>query len=149
MKAFVMEQIGQVGVEEKPIPECGPNDAIVRTTVALICTSDTHTLRGAIGDRHHLTLGHESVGVVHQLGAEVYGYSIGERVAVSAITPCYTCTNGLRGYTSQCTQMLGGWKFANVKDGAMAEYFHVNNATANLARIPTGYRMRRQSTPAT
>jgi threonine dehydrogenase-like Zn-dependent dehydrogenase len=32
--------------------------------------------------------------------------------------------------------MLGGWKFANVKDGSMAEYFHVNNALANLAPIP-------------
>ncbi|MFC1956082.1 zinc-binding dehydrogenase, partial [Chloroflexota bacterium] len=60
----------------------------------------------------------------------------GDRVAVNAITPCYKCENCLRGYTSQCTQMLGGWKFANIKDGVFAEYFHVNDAEANLAVIP-------------
>lgn len=136
MKAFVMQQIGRVGVMEKPIPEPGPNDAIVRTTAALICTSDSHTVKGAIGERANLTLGHESVGVVHQLGSAVDGYHVGQRVAVNAITPCYVCENCLRGFTSQCTQALGGWKFANVKDGALAEYFHVNQAMANLAPIP-------------
>jgi threonine dehydrogenase-like Zn-dependent dehydrogenase len=58
-----MRKIGEVGVMDKPVPEPGPNDAIVRTTAALICTSDSHTVRGAIGDRHDLTLGHESVAV--------------------------------------------------------------------------------------
>ena len=61
---------------------------------------------------------------------------IGQRVAVNAITPCYSCENCQRGYPSQCGGMLGGWKFANVKDGSMAGYFHVNNAAANLAPIP-------------
>lgn len=136
MRAFVMEGIGHVALRDKPIPEPGPNDAIVKTTAALVCTSDTHTVRGAIGDRHGLTLGHESVGVVHRLGSAVTGFTVGQRVAVNAITPCYHCDNCLRGFPSQCTQMLGGWKFANVKDGAMAEYFHVNDAMANLAPIP-------------
>lgn len=138
MRAFVMHRIGEVGVMEKPVPEPGPNDAIVRTTAALICTSDSHTVRGAIGDRHDLTLGHESVGVIHRLGSAVEGLRVGQRVAVNAITPCFVCDNCLRGFTSQCTQALGGWKFANIKDGAMAEYFHVNQASANLAPIPDG-----------
>jgi isopropanol dehydrogenase (NADP+) len=136
MRAFVMRSVGKVAVMDKPIPEPGPNDAIVRTTAALICTSDCHTVRGAIGERHDLTLGHESVGVVHRLGAAVDGFREGQRVAVNAITPCYVCENCLRGFTSQCTQALGGWKFANVKDGTLAEYFHVNQAMANLAPIP-------------
>jgi len=42
MKAFVMKQIGRVGVMEKPIPMPEPTDAIIKTTAALICTSDTH-----------------------------------------------------------------------------------------------------------
>ena len=67
MKAFVMHAIGQIGVIEKPIPRPGPNDAIIRTTAALICTSDTHTVAGAIGDRHDLTLGHEAVRVIREL----------------------------------------------------------------------------------
>lgn len=137
MKAYVMEAIGKVGFADKPIPsDPGPDGAIIKTTRALVCTSDTHTLAGALGERHNLTLGHEAVGVVHRLGREVRGVKEGDRVAVNAITPCYECLNCLRGYTSQCTEMLGGWKFANRKDGVFAEYFHVNRAEANLAPIP-------------
>lgn len=138
MRAFVMEGIGAVGFTEKPVPEPGPNDAIVKTTRALVCTSDIHTLRGGIGDRSNLTLGHEAVGVVARLGSEVTGFSEGDRVLVGAITPDFGCTNCQRGFASQCGGMLGGWKFANVKDGVFAEYFHVNDARANLTRIPDG-----------
>ncbi len=139
MKAFVMHGIGEVGIIDKPVPRPGPNDAIVRTTAALICTSDTHTVAGAIGPRKDLTLGHEAVGVIHELGGAVEAtglFKVGQRVAVNAITPCYACGNCQRGFPSQCGGMLGGWKFANVKDGSMAEYFHVNDAVANLAPIP-------------
>ncbi len=136
MRAFVMQRIGAVGVVEKPIPEPGPNDAVIRTTTALICTSDVHTVGGAIGERHGMTLGHEAVGRIAKLGSAVSGFKEGDRVAVNAITPCYQCENCLRGYTSQCTTMLGGWKFANIKDGNLSEYFHVNAAQANLAPIP-------------
>jgi threonine dehydrogenase-like Zn-dependent dehydrogenase len=137
MKAFVMKSIGKVGFMDKPmLADPGPNDAIVKTTRALVCTSDTHTVAGAIGDRKDLTLGHEAVGTVYKLGSAVKGVKVGDRVAVNAITPDYKCENCLRGYTSQCTQALGGWKFANVKDGSFAEYFHVNDAEANLAPIP-------------
>ncbi len=137
MRAFVMKRIGEVGFVEKPLPqEPGANGAIIKTTSALICTSDAHTVGGAIGERENLTLGHEAVGIVYKLGREVKGVREGNRVAVNAITPCYTCTNCLRGFTSQCTQMLGGWKFANIKDGVFADYFQVNNAEANLAPIP-------------
>ncbi|WP_433213126.1 alcohol dehydrogenase catalytic domain-containing protein [Microtetraspora malaysiensis] len=65
MKAFVMKEIGRVGFMEKPVPQPGPGDAIVRTTRALICTSDSHTVRGGIGPRENLTLGHEAMGIVH------------------------------------------------------------------------------------
>jgi threonine dehydrogenase-like Zn-dependent dehydrogenase len=137
MKAFVMKKIGKVGFMDKPIPvEPGANGAIIKTTRGLVCTSDTHTVGGAIGDREDLTLGHEAVGIVDKLGREVKHVREGDRVAVNAITPCFKCDNCLRGYTSQCTQMLGGWKFANIKDGVFAEYFHVNDAQANLAPIP-------------
>ena len=137
MAAFVMHGIGKVGFMEKPlIEDPGPNGAIIKTTKALICTSDTHTVSGAIGDRKDLTLGHVGVGVVYKLGREVRGVKEGDRVAVNAITPCYKCENCLRGFPSQCTQMLGGWKFANIKDGVFAEYFHLNDAEANLALIP-------------
>ena len=131
MKTFVMKSIGEVGFMDKPIPtDPGPNDAIIKTTRALVCTSDTHTVAGAIGERQNLTLGHEAVGIVYKLGSEVKGVKVGDRVAVAAITPDYKCDNCLRGFTSQCTQLLGGWRFANTKDGVFAEYFHVNDAEA-------------------
>ena len=138
MRAFVMRKIGEVAVVDKPIPEPGPNDAVIRTSAAMICTSDTHTVRGAIGERSDLTLGHESVGVIHRLGSAVQGHRVGDRVAVNAITPCFRCDNCLRGFPSQCTEILGGWKFANTVDGGLAEYFRVNDAEANLAPIPAG-----------
>ncbi len=48
MRAFVLEGPGHTALVEKPIPTPGPEEAVVRTTAALICTSDVHTVRGAI-----------------------------------------------------------------------------------------------------
>lgn len=136
MKSLVMEGLGKVSLVEKRIPRIGPDDALVRTTAALVCTSDVHTVGGALGVRHNLTLGHEAVGRVERLGSEVRGLRIGQRVTAGAITPCWRCENCQRGFPSQCGQPLGGWKFANVKDGSLAEFFHVNDAQANLCPIP-------------
>jgi threonine dehydrogenase-like Zn-dependent dehydrogenase len=136
MKAFVMKEIGRVGFMEKPVPVPGPNDAVVRTTRALICTSDSHTVAGGIGPREDLTLGHEAVGVVHEVGSEVTVFRPGDRVVVGAITPDWGHPASQDGYSSQSGAALGGWKFSNTKDGVFAEYFHVNEADANLGKIP-------------
>ena len=136
MKAFVMREIGRVGFMDKPIPRPGPNDAIVQTTRALICTSDSHTVSGGIGPRENLTLGHEAVGIVHDVGSEVKVFEPGARVLVGAITPDWGHPAAQDGYSSQSGSALGGWKFSNSKDGVFAEYFHVNEADANMARIP-------------
>ncbi len=136
MKAFVMKSLGLVGFMEKPIPQAGPNDAIIKTTRALICTSDSHTVRGAIGPRENLTIGHEAVGVVHQVGSNVKLFKPGDRVLVGAITPDWGDPASQAGHSSQSSGALGGWKFSNVKDGVFAEYFHVNEADANMALIP-------------
>jgi threonine dehydrogenase-like Zn-dependent dehydrogenase len=74
MKSFVIKKIGETEVVEKPIPEPGPEEAIVRTTAALICTSDVHTVKGALPVPDGRTLGHESVGVIHKLGSAVTGF---------------------------------------------------------------------------
>jgi len=136
MQAFVMEELGEVGFAEKDRPTAGPNDAIVRPTVGLVCTSDVHTVHGAIGERENLTLGHEIVGVVESVGEEVSVFESGDRVAVGAITPDWGSAAAQNGNPSQSGQALGGWKFANVKDGTFAEYVHVNEADANMAHIP-------------
>lgn len=136
MRALVFLGGGRVGLAEKPVPRPGPTEAVVRTTTALVCTSDVHTVRGVIAVPEGRVLGHESVGVVHELGSAVTGFEVGERVAVGAITPCFQCGFCQRGFTSQCGGMLGGYKFTNQRDGNMSEYFLVNDATANLAPIP-------------
>ncbi|MFW6305001.1 MAG: NAD(P)-dependent alcohol dehydrogenase [Candidatus Saliniplasma sp.] len=138
MKAFVMKRVGEVGVIEKDKPEAGPNDAIVKPTKGLVCTSDVHTVKGAIGEKEDLTLGHEAVGIVEEVGEEVELFEPGDRVAVGAITPDWGSEAAQRDHPSQSGQPLGGWKFANVKDGVFAEYFHVNEADANMAHIPEG-----------
>ena len=136
MKAFVMKEIGQVAFLEKPIPDVGPYDAVVKTKVALVCTSDSHTVHGAIGQRKDLTLGHEAMGIVFKVGSHVKIFKPGDRVSVGAITPDWGDVASQAGFPSQSGQPLGGWKFSNTKDGVFAEYFHVNEADANMALIP-------------
>jgi threonine dehydrogenase-like Zn-dependent dehydrogenase len=136
MKVLAFMGVGKIGIVEKPIPDPGPNDAVIKTTGSLICTSDVHNVRGVIPLPEGRGLGHESVGVIHALGAQVRGHKEGDRVAVNAITPCGHCSYCQRGFSSQCGGMLGGYKFSNERDGNMAEYFLVNNADYNLAPIP-------------
>jgi len=136
MRALVFKEIGKTAVIQKPIPEPGPGEAVVRTTAALICTSDVHTVAGALPVPADRTLGHESVGVIHQLGSAITGFTEGQRVAVNAVTPCYKCSYCQRGFTSQCGGPLGGYKYTAQIDGNMAEYFIVPAAQANLAPIP-------------
>jgi len=136
MKGLAFLAIGKVGVLDKPIPEPGPNDAVIRTTASLICTSDVHNVRGVIQFTEGRFLGHESVGLVHKVGTNVTRCRPGERVAVCAITPCGRCDFCQRGFTSQCNGMLGGYQFGPVRDGNLAEYFLVNDADFNLVPIP-------------
>ncbi|HTU70833.1 MAG TPA: NAD(P)-dependent alcohol dehydrogenase [Candidatus Baltobacteraceae bacterium] len=136
MRAFVMQGLDNVGFATKPVPTPGPTDAIVKTTHALICSSDAHTVHGAIGPRENLTLGHEAVGIVSAVGSDVKLFKPGDRVVVGAITPTWGDLASQAGHSSQSDGALGGWKFANVKDGVFAEYFHVNEADANMALIP-------------
>ena len=136
MKAYAMPEVGRTEIVEKPIPSPGPDEVIVRTTAALICTSDVHTVKGALPVADGVTLGHEAVGVVHAIGSNVTGFDEGQRVAVNAVTPCFKCRYCQSGYTSQCGGALGGYQYTAVRDGNMAEYFMVPNAEANLAPVP-------------
>jgi threonine dehydrogenase-like Zn-dependent dehydrogenase len=76
------------------------------------------------------------VGLVHAVGSEVKLFKPGDHVVVGAITPDWGDLASQAGHSSQSGGALGGWKFANVKDGVFAEYFHVNEADANMAMIP-------------
>jgi isopropanol dehydrogenase (NADP+) len=136
MQAFVVQRVGEVELVEKPIPRPGPDDAVIRTTAAMVCTSDVHSAKGGMDLPAGRTLGHESVGVVHEVGSAVVGLRPGERVAVGACTPCHRCRACQLGHSSHCHHMLGGFRSVNQRDGNLAEYFVVNDAEANVARIP-------------
>ena len=139
MRGFAMLKIGETGWVTKGIPACGPSDAICRPLALAPCTSDVHTVwAGAIGERHNMILGHEAVGEVVEVGDLVKHFKVGDRVLVSAITPDWGSPEAQDGYAMHSGGMLSGWKFSNFKDGVFAEYFHVNEADANLALMPEG-----------
>ncbi len=140
MKALVFRGANQIGVEEVPIPKPGPGEAVIRVTLTTICGTDLHILKGEYPVKAGLTIGHEPVGVIHQIGVGVTGYQVGDRVLVGAITPCGQCRDCLRGNLSQCGGPIGGWRFGNTINGAQAEYLLVPFAQANLAKIPDDLR---------
>lgn len=139
MKGFAMLKIGETGWITKDTPACGPLDAICKPLALAPCTSDVHTVwAGAIGDRHNMVLGHEAVGEVVEVGKLVKDFKVGDKVLVSAITPDWGSLQAQEGYAMHSGGMLSGWKFSNFKDGVFGEYFHVNEADANLALLPEG-----------
>ena len=93
MRAAVFERPGRIALHERPIPACGLNDAIVRVAMTTICGTDVHILRGEYPVAPGRIIGHEPVGVIHELGAAVEGYEVGDRVLVGAITPCGTASS--------------------------------------------------------
>jgi len=136
MRALVFHGANNISVERMPLPRARVGEAVIRVTLTTICGTDLHILRGEYPVKPGLIIGHEAVGVIHELGDGVTGYEVGERVLVGAITPCGQCTFCLSGDWSQCGGAIGGWKFGNTIDGAQAEYLRVPNAQANLAKIP-------------
>lgn len=139
MKGFAMLGIGKTGWIEKDIPACGPLDAIVKPLAVSPCTSDIHTVwEGAIGERSDMILGHEAVGEVYEVGSLVKDIKVGDKVIVPAITPDWGALESQAGFSMHSGGMLAGWKFSNFKDGVFSEYFHVNEADANLAVLPEG-----------
>ncbi|ALO44961.1 NAD(P)-dependent alcohol dehydrogenase [Pseudohongiella spirulinae] len=139
MKAAVFVEPGRIVLTEKPVPRVGPRDALLRVTTTTICGTDVHILKGEYPVAPGLTVGHEPVGVIEELGDAVQGYEVGQRVIAGAITPCGQCYPCLGGAQAQCGgKAMGGWRLGNTIDGCQAEYVLIPDATANLAPIPDG-----------
>ena len=137
MMAAVFVEKGRIVLQEKPIPAVGPTDALLRVRTTTICGTDIHILKGEYPVTRGLTIGHEPVGIIEELGAAVTGYRAGQRVITGAITPCGQCHTCLGGNPSQCGgKAMGGWRLGNTIDGCQAEYVLIPNAMANLAPIP-------------
>ena len=73
MKAAIFVEPGRIEIDDKPIPEIGPNDALMRITTTTICGTDVHILKGEYPVERGLTIGHEPVGVIEKLGAQLTG----------------------------------------------------------------------------
>ena len=141
MRANVFRAVDKFGVEEVERPRAGVGDAVIRVTLTTICGTDLHIVRGEYPVEPGRVIGHETVGVIEELGPGVTGYKIGERVLVGAITPCGQCLACLSGRLSQCGhgegyRAIGGWRLGNTIHGAQADLVRIPNAQANLARIP-------------
>src|SRR5436190_15034083 len=141
MRATVFHGVNDIHVEEVARPCAGVGEAVIRVTLTTICGTDLHIVKGEYPVAPGLIIGHEPVGVIEELGEGVWGYDLGDRVLVGAITPCGQCRACLSGHAAQCGhgegyQALGGWRFGNTINGAQAEYLRVPYAQANLAKIP-------------
>jgi len=141
MEANVFRGVDRFGIEEVERPRPGPGEAVLKVTLTTICGTDLHIVRGEYPVRPGLVIGHEPVGVIHELGPGVTGYAVGDRVLVGAITPCGQCGACLSGHAAQCGhgdgyEAMGGWRMGNTIHGAQAQYVRIPYAQANLAKIP-------------
>lgn len=143
MKAAIFAEPGRIVLDEKPVPEIGPNDALIRITTTTICGTDVHILKGEYPVARGLTIGHEPVGIIEKLGSAVTGFREGQRVITGAITPSghsFACLCGCSSQDGPGTKhgfkAMGGWKFGNTIDGAQAEFIRVPDAILNLSPVP-------------
>ena len=138
MLAYTYVDKGRFELLEKPRPVLlDDRDAIVRVTLASICTSDLHIKHGSVPRAvPGITVGHEMVGVVEEIGSAVTGVRPGDRVTVNVETFCGECFFCQHGWVNNCTDPNGGWALGCRIDGGQAEYVRVPYAGQGLTRIP-------------
>ena len=138
MLAYTYVDKGRFELLEKPRPVLlDDRDAIVRVTLASICTSDLHIKHGSVPRAvPGITVGHEMVGVVEEIGSAVTGVRPGDRVTVNVETFCGECFFCQHGWVNNCTDPNGGWALGCRIDGGQAEYVRVPYADQGLNRIP-------------
>lgn len=124
--SFVLKSIGQVAIEDRPIPTLrNPTDVLIRVSVTGICGSDVHYWQhGRIGDfvvERPMVLGHESSGTVVQVGPNARLLVPGDRVALEPGVPCRLCPFCKSGKYNLCVDM----KFAATPpyDGTLARFY--------------------------
>ena len=138
MFAYTYTAPHQFELLQKPYPVLQhPRDAIVRVTMSSICTSDLHIKHGSVPRAvPGITVGHEMVGIVEQIGEDISTVVPGDRVVVNVETFCGSCFFCQKGYVNNCTHPDGGWALGCRIDGGQAEYVRVPFADQGLTRIP-------------
>lgn len=138
MKAYTYIDKGRFALMEKPEPKIlEPKDAIVKVTLASICTSDLHIKHGSVPRAvPGITVGHEMVGIVTEVGEQVHSVKLGDMVTVNVETFCGECWFCKHGYVNNCQSLDGGWALGCRIDGGQAEFVRVPFADQGLNRIP-------------
>ncbi|MFF5187650.1 zinc-dependent alcohol dehydrogenase family protein [Streptomyces sp. NPDC000345] len=138
MKGFVFHGPGQSAWEEVPDPAVKePTDAIVRVGAVTICGTDLHILKGDVPEvRPGTVLGHEAVGEIVEVGADVRTVRPGDRVLVSCISACGRCRYCREAAYGQC-RGGGGWILGHLIDGTQAEYVRVPFADLSVHALPS------------
>ncbi|MGE5398806.1 MAG: zinc-dependent alcohol dehydrogenase family protein [Ignavibacteriales bacterium] len=139
MKALVFHGPGKRAWEEKPKPTIKDSkDAIIRMTKTTICGTDLHIMKGDVPEVvDGLIIGHEGVGIIEEVGQGVSNFKAGDKVLISCITSCGSCTSCRRGMYSHC-ENGGGWILGHLIDGTQAEYVRIPHANTSLYHFPTG-----------
>lgn len=138
MKALTYIEHGKFALQEKAKPQLiSTRDALVRVTLGSICTSDLHIKHGSVPRAvPGITVGHEMVGVVEAVGADVKTVKPGDRVTVNVETFCGECFFCKKGFVNNCTDPHGGWALGCRIDGGQAEFVRVPYADQGLNKIP-------------
>lgn len=125
MKAAVFIEANRIVLEDRPIPEIGALDALLRITTTTICITDIHILKGDYPVGSGRIIGHEPVGVIKKRGSAVICYVEGQRVIAGAVTPCGWSNASLSGDHARWGraapggyEALGGWRFGDTINGA-------------------------------
>lgn len=120
-------------VVDLPAPGCPPDGVLVRVEATGVCRSDWHAWRGHDPVPLPMVPGHEYAGTVAAVGADVAGWSVGERVVVPFVLGCGLCSWCRAGEQQVCPdQQQPGF----TRDGSWAELVAVPAAAANLVRLP-------------
>ena len=138
MKSLIWESKNNKTVKlvDKPCPQImDSRDAIVKVTLSSICTSDLHIKHGFVPlAKEGVTLGHEFVGEIVELGSAIGNLKVGDRVCANVETFCGECFFCKRGFINNCID--GGWRLGCKIDGCQAEYVRVPYADTGLTKLP-------------
>jgi len=128
MKALVLEEYKRFEYKDVPMPEVEPDSVLVQVKTCGICGSDVHGMDGSTGRRQPpIIMGHEAAGVITEIGENVKGWKVGDRVTFDSTIYCGTCWFCRRGDINLCdNRMVLGVSCDDYRrHGAFAEYVSI------------------------
>lgn len=138
MKALSFMGIDSKDVIDKEKPTIEKStDAVVKLVKTTICGTDLHIMAGHTPEvPEGLTIGHEGIGIVEEIGSGVSNVKVGDKVLISCITSCGKCPYCKKGLYAHCQD--GGWILGHLIDGTQAEYVRIPHADNSLHHVPKG-----------